>query len=121
LALELTGPLEREHRLGVMARCGVVDLAHDLHVLLRHRLLRQPGGFEGLLPAVLLDEPLLARDLGPRGQLITVPPDVSSVFTPLPRPQPTKAPPPRGDRARALVITRKLGVASGLLAFQPER
>jgi len=21
---------------------------HDLHVLLRHRLLRQPGGFEGL-------------------------------------------------------------------------
>jgi hypothetical protein len=25
------------------------------------------------------------------------------------------------DRARALVLTRKLGVASGLLAFQPER
>src|SRR3954453_16629529 len=29
----------------------------------------QPGGFEGLLPAVLLDEPLLARDLAPRGEL----------------------------------------------------
>src|SRR5512132_3981937 len=27
---------------------GVETLAHDLHVLLRHRLLRQPGGFEGL-------------------------------------------------------------------------
>ena len=29
---------------------------HDLHVLLRHRLLRQPGGFEGLVPLrVLVD------------------------------------------------------------------
>ena len=27
---------------------GVVDAAHRLDVLLRHRLLRQPGGFEGL-------------------------------------------------------------------------
>ena len=27
-----------------------VELPHDLHVLLRHRLLRKPGGFEGLGP-----------------------------------------------------------------------
>ena len=31
------------------AQC-VVQPAHNLHVLLRHRLLRQPGGFEGLSP-----------------------------------------------------------------------
>src|SRR5207249_4318055 len=29
---------------------GVQYPAHDLHVLLRHRLLRKPGGFEGLGP-----------------------------------------------------------------------
>ncbi len=32
-------------------------------------LLRQPGGFEGPLPAVVLDHPLLACDLAPRGKL----------------------------------------------------
>src|SRR5688572_16316847 len=36
--------------------------------VLRH-VLRQPAGFEGPLPAVLLDEPLLARDLAPRRDL----------------------------------------------------
>src|SRR6266480_544323 len=29
-------------------RDAVPDAPHDLHVLLRHRLLRKPGGFEGL-------------------------------------------------------------------------
>src|SRR5215218_1707548 len=31
---------------------GAEDPPHDLHVLLRHRLLREPGGFEGLLAVV---------------------------------------------------------------------
>ena len=38
------------HRIPVAAIERLVDLTHDLHVLLRHRLLRQPGGFEGLDP-----------------------------------------------------------------------
>src|SRR3954471_13539980 len=36
---------------GVAASPGVIDLAHDLHVLLRHRLLREAHGFESLLMA----------------------------------------------------------------------
>ena len=40
---------------------GFNDLPHDLHVLLRHRLLRKPGGFEGFLAArVLLHPPDLS-------------------------------------------------------------
>src|SRR5512132_705527 len=35
-------------RFQVAAYVRVVGTAHDLHVLLRHRLLPQPGGFEGL-------------------------------------------------------------------------
>ena len=38
----------------------VEDSPHDLHVLLRHRLLREPGGFEGLAS---VEEP--ARSCGP--------------------------------------------------------
>ena len=37
-----------QERLDVVPEEGVHALAEDLHVLLRHRLLRQPGGFEGL-------------------------------------------------------------------------
>jgi hypothetical protein len=45
--------------------CGA-DRAHKLHVLLRHRLLRQPHGFEGI---GLVEERLPARDLPvPEGQ-----------------------------------------------------
>src|SRR5438094_10610990 len=42
-------------------RDAVPDTAHDLHVLLRHRLLRKPGGFEAIGAArVLLDAADLA-------------------------------------------------------------
>src|SRR3954471_15992899 len=33
---------------------GFVSPAHNLHVLLRHRLLREPHGFEGLVPGEVL-------------------------------------------------------------------
>ena len=46
--------------LPITAVQGRVAPAHDLHVLLRHRLLRQPGGFEGCLPS---DEAPESEDL----------------------------------------------------------
>src|SRR4029079_11233683 len=48
-------------RLEVVAVPGFHVPFEDLHVLLRHRLLPQPGGFEGLLQLpVLLDSNVLA-------------------------------------------------------------
>jgi hypothetical protein len=45
---------------------GVQRSTHRLHVLLRHRLFPQPGGFEGCLPIheslVALDEPAAHRE-----------------------------------------------------------
>ena len=41
---------QSEDAFDVMAVPCVEHPAHDLHVLLRHRLLRQPGGFEGFRP-----------------------------------------------------------------------
>src|SRR5215207_2211100 len=38
---------QAEHRIDVASVEGVQDRPHNLHVLLRHRLLAQPGGFEG--------------------------------------------------------------------------
>ena len=48
---------EPQHAVDVASGEGIEGVAHDLHVLLRHRLLRQPGGFEGL---ALLVELLVA-------------------------------------------------------------
>ena len=39
--------LVAKRRIPIAAIDGVLDRPHDLHVLLRHRLLRQPGGCEG--------------------------------------------------------------------------
>jgi hypothetical protein len=40
--------LEPEYRFHVALGEGVEEVTYDLHVLLRHRLLPQPHGFEGL-------------------------------------------------------------------------
>ena len=39
--------VEKEDRLVVVPDAGLPRSPHDLHVLIRHRLLRKPGGFEG--------------------------------------------------------------------------
>src|SRR5207248_9365291 len=39
-------PDDRHH---VLAAVRLIGAAHDLHVLLRHRLLHQPHGFEGFM------------------------------------------------------------------------
>src|SRR5215211_6161282 len=48
--------------------CALKGLTHHLHVLLRHRLLRQPHGFEGFVDAQVLPHPhdLSARRPAPR-------------------------------------------------------
>src|SRR5215218_2618035 len=47
-----------DNRVGIAAKGGVVQLPHDLDVLLRHRLPRQPGGFvEGFRVAVPVAAP----------------------------------------------------------------
>src|SRR5829696_7200192 len=44
------GVKEGKHRLNVRLIPGVHEPRNDLDVLLRHRLLRKAGGFEGLAP-----------------------------------------------------------------------
>ena len=45
---------------------GRSSAPHDLEpALLRHRLVRQPDGFEGITPTAGLDEPVLPSDLAP--------------------------------------------------------
>src|SRR6185295_10512350 len=59
---------ERNVKVATVER--LIASTHDLHVLLRHRLLRKPGGFEGLL--VIEESPnrnrLAIPDLGHEGQ-----------------------------------------------------
>src|SRR5262249_15168741 len=46
------GVVEPSDAVVVATRVGIQGRTHDLHVLLRHRLLPQPGGLEGLSPLV---------------------------------------------------------------------
>ena len=59
--------VEAQRRLVVAALEGLKRLTHDLHVLLRHRLLRQPSGSEGF--------GLTHEDTRPGGPLISPPRD----------------------------------------------
>ena len=45
----MSGCMKRRRRLPVLAARGCITFAKRLDVLVRHRLLRQPGGFEGFL------------------------------------------------------------------------
>jgi len=53
-----------EKRCEVPSIEGLVVAADDLDVLLRHRLLLEPGGFEGLVP--------VEKDLSPRGLAVVI-------------------------------------------------
>src|SRR5215216_7201867 len=44
----------RDHAFDSLLREGRESAAHDLDALLRHRLLRQPGGFEGLIAVAVV-------------------------------------------------------------------
>jgi hypothetical protein len=44
----LSGAAVLQHPVEITPVERVVSSAHDLHVLLRHRLVRKPGSFEGL-------------------------------------------------------------------------
>jgi hypothetical protein len=51
----------------IASRPPLIELAHDLHVLPRHRLLPQAHGFEGLFPRSVLAP---AHDFGHLGLCI---------------------------------------------------
>ena len=73
-----------ENSLDTPAHAGLPGSPHDLHVLLRHRLLRQPGGFEGFgsIPVATCHAQHLAAPQRPDWK------NCISTSTPLPWPSP---------------------------------